>query len=89
MPLDIQIKTYGKFSSDDAQIIHDGTILSKIGLTQDEIVFDVSFDLCIELVSGIKYTGTISLNLPVGDIIKSGTSNIDKTDFSDVIFKRS
>lgn len=39
-------------------------------------------------MSGTKYTGTISLGLPVGNIIQAGTEKQEKTDFSDVIFKR-
>ncbi len=79
---------FGKYSSDNEEIKHDGTILSEIGVTQDEIKCKVSFDITIELVSGNKFTGTISLELPVGNIITAGTSNYEKTDFSDVIFKR-
>ena len=35
-----------------------------------------------------QFTGRINLELPVGNIIKMGTSSYEKTDFSDVIFKR-
>lgn len=81
-------KTYGEYSSEDEEISHNGTILSKVGLTYEEIKFEVSFDLSIELVSGTKFTGTIALELPTGDITTAGTSSLEKTDFSDVIFKR-
>ena len=81
-------KNLGKYSTDDEEIKHDGTILAKAGLGYDDIRFKVSFDLTIELVSGTKYTGTILLDLPTENIIQAGTTNIEKTDFSDVVFKR-
>ena len=80
--------TYGEYSSDDEQIQHDGTMLSKVGITNEDIKCKVSFDIMIELVSGTKFTGTVTLELPIGDITTSGTTNYEKKDFSDVIFKR-
>lgn len=85
----MQIKTCGEYSSDEKEINHDGTILSKIGLTYEEIKFDLSFDISIVLVSGTTFTGNVKVDLPVGDIMQSGTLTFDKSDFSDVIFKRS
>lgn len=82
------MRIYGTYSSDDEEIKHDGTILSKIGIVDEEIKFNISFDITIELVSGTSYTGTVTLDLPVGDITTAGTTNYEKTDFSDVIFKR-
>ncbi len=83
------ILIYGEYSSDDEQIQHDGTILSKAGLTNEDIKCKVSFDITIELVSETKFTGTVTLELPIGDVITSGTTNYEKKDFSDIIFKRS
>lgn len=79
---------YGIYSDNAEEIKHDGTILSKIDVKNEEIKTKVTFDLTIELVSGTSYTGTISLELPIGDVTTAGTSNYEKTDFSDVIFKR-
>ncbi len=60
----------------------------KFGLTNEDIECKVSFDITIELASGTKFTGNIALDLPTGDIVKSGTLDYEKTDFRDVIFKR-
>lgn len=79
---------YGKYSSDEETVKHDGTILSKINLKEEDIACKVSFDLNIELASGTKFTGKITLDLPSGNIISTGISNYEKTDFKDVIFKR-
>lgn len=78
----------GKYSLDGETIVHDGTILSNVGINYEDITCKVSFDLTIELASNTKFTGNISLNLPAGNILEAGTSNYEKTDFSDIVFKR-
>lgn len=78
----------GMYSTEDEEIKHDGTILAKVGLTSEDIESNISFDVRIELVSGTTYTGTVTLKLPVGDIIQAGTSTYEKNSFDDVIFKR-
>ncbi len=82
------MKDYGKYQSEEQEIKHDGTILSKIDVEYEEIKCKVAFDIKIVLVSGTEFIGRINLELPVGNIIKTGTSSYEKTDFSDVIFKR-
>ena len=78
----------GMYSSDeDEEITHDGTLLNRIEVSNEDITFEISFDLVIS-VNGSTYRGNISLQLPCGDIIENGTANIEKTDMSDVIFKR-
>ena len=69
-------------------VTHDGTLFSKINLTNDDIKFKVSFDITIEIVSGTKFTGNISLELPTGNIVVDGKAKYQKTDFRDIIFKR-
>ena len=88
MLLDTLMRNYGKYNSDDEEIKHDGTILSKIDVEYEEIKSKVSFNITIELIDETQFTGRINLELPVGNIIKTGTSSYEKTDFSDVIFKR-
>ena len=78
----------GQYSSDnDKEIIHDGTLLKKIKVSNEEIKFDVSFDLVIT-VDNCSYRANMLLQLPCGDITQEGTSSMEKTDMSDVIFKR-
>ena len=79
---------YGIYSSDDDEITHDGTILEKISLTYEDIKFNVSFDVSIELVSGTTYTGTVTIDLPTGNIIQTGTATYEINDMKDIIFKR-
>ena len=75
-------------SNNDTQIIHDGKLLNKIKVSQEDIQTEVSFDIIIKTGKNIKYKTTINLELPVGEITKEGKSYIEKTDFSDIIFKR-
>lgn len=78
----------GAYSSDnDKEIIHDGTLLKKLELTQEDINFTVSFDFIIE-VQNHKYKANIQLDLPYGNIVENGTESVEKVDMSDIIFKR-
>ena len=63
------------------------TLLKKLEVTNDEAKFSVSFDLVIA-VENCKYRATISLDMPCEDITEEGTCSLEKTDMSDVIFKR-
>ncbi len=78
----------GEYASDEEdEIIHDGTLLNNIGITEEEIVFDVSFDLVIT-VDNCSYRANLNMELPCGNIVEEGTSSIEETDMSDVVFKR-
>lgn len=73
-------------SNEDAEIKHDGTLLTKVEATKEQITFDVSFDIIIE-VNNKKYKASTSLTLPCGNILEEGISTLEKTDL-DLIFKR-
>lgn len=78
----------GTYSSDSGkQIFHDGTLLEKLGLTNEDIKFNVSFDVVIS-VDNCSYRGNVVLQLPFGNIIEEGTCSIEETDFSDIAFRR-
>lgn len=78
----------GTYSSNkDNEITHDGTLLEKIDVTNEEIGFEVSFDIVIT-VDNCSYRGNMNLQLPCGNILEEGTCSIEETDFNDVIFKR-
>lgn len=77
-----------EYHSDEEEMQHDGTILSKINLNNDELKCKVSFDLSIKLKTEIIYTGNIVLELPAGNIIEEGTSHYEKVNLTDIIFKR-
>lgn len=75
-------------SNDDETITHDGTLLAKANIKNEEIKCKISFDMTIELKSEKKYKGTITLELPVGNIVQKGQESIEITNFENVIFKR-
>lgn len=75
-------------SNNDKQIIHDGTLLAKANIKNEEIKCKISFDIIIELKSEKKYKGTVTLELPEGNIVKNGQESIEITNLDDVVFKR-
>ena len=77
----------GYSSNEDKEIIHDGTLLKKLQLTQEDISFTVSFDFIIEIPNH-EYRANIQLDLPYGNIVENGTESIEKIDMNEVIFKR-
>ena len=74
--------------SNDEEIIHDGTLLAKGNANSEDLNYKLSFDVVIETSRDIKYKGTISIELPTGDVQTQWKTQLEKTDFSDVIFKR-
>ena len=78
----------GEYISDEEEVKHDGTLLSKIDIKNEEIKFKIAFDITIKLKSEKEYKATIELELPAGNVIEEGTSSYEKTTFKDVVFKR-
>ena len=75
-------------SDEDDEIIHDGSLLTKTGINIDDIKYTISFDITINLISDKSYKGTITLEMPVGDIVQEGASHMEKRDCTDIVFKR-
>ena len=74
-------------SNDDAEISHNGTLITKTNTTLDDLKYTISFDIVIE-TNIAKYRGNVSLELPCGDILTEGTSQLDQKDCSNIVFKR-
>ena len=86
--LDFANTGIGSFiSNDEQEIKHDGTLLTKANVSNEQIKFEVNFDFIIK-VNNVKYKANITLNMPEGNILEDGRSTIEKTDMSDIIFKR-
>ena len=78
----------GTYESNDAEEIkHDGTLISKANIANSEIYFSIKFDFII-VINKIKYKTNITLELPNGNIIEEGTSQIEITDLKNIVFKR-
>ena len=84
---EVNIKYVWLFNNKNDEIIHDGTLLEKVGVTDEEIKFSISFDIVIE-VDNCSYRANIGFQMPCGNIIEEGTCSLEKTDFSDIVFKR-
>lgn len=79
----------GEYISNEVQEVNlGGSLIKEIGVTLNQIKAKLSFDLIIETTDEFRYKTTIILDLPVGDLLEEETSSMEKTDFSDVIFKR-
>ena len=74
-------------SDTDEEIVHDGKLITKTGVTLEEIKFRVSFDLVIK-IDKINYKAKIDLDLPYGDICEEGKASYEITDMKDIVFKR-
>lgn len=74
--------------NNDEEIVHDGTLLAKGNANSEDLNYKLCFDIIIETSRNIKYKGTITIDLPTGDVQTQGKTQLEKTDFSDVIFKR-
>ncbi len=66
----------------------DGRLLAKAGVKEDDIKFQVLFDLIIETESGHKFKANIALDLPTGNILEEGVGSLEDTKLENIIFKR-
>ncbi len=83
------IENLGKYvSNENQEIIYDGNLLRNLGVGVEELAFNLEFDIVITTSNNISYKGTLNLDMPINTIIEEGSSNIEITDFSDVVFKR-
>ena len=73
--------------NEDEEISYDGTLLKKIGISEERIKIKMSFDIVIK-TNSTKYRGKVNLDLPCGNILEEGVSKVIKTDLSEITFKR-
>lgn len=85
----VALTDLGHYTKDNnSDLVYDGTLLSKLDLTMEDISMEVSFDVIIETVSNKKFKCTLYIDLPTGNIIEEGRSVLDKSNSEDIIFKR-
>lgn len=65
----------------------DGRLLNNIGVTNEMIKFDISFDISIYLESDFSYKTNVKLSLPIEDITTNGVSTIE-LEPNEFVFKR-
>ena len=79
----------GKYTSgEDEEVIYNGKLLSKLGLSDADVKSKVSFYIVIELDNGKKYSGKVTVDINCDGLVENGTAQQEITDFSSVIFKR-
>lgn len=80
----------GKFVSNEEseEISYDGKLLEKIGISEEDIKLQISFDIIIETNDGVRYKGNIILDMPGDNLIQDGKSTIEINDFENIVFKR-
>ena len=76
-----------EYKSDDEEINHQ-ELLKKLGISNQDLQFELSFDLLIKLEGGKEYKTTINLDLPVDNVVEQGTASKEYTNLSNFIFKR-
>lgn len=86
----VSLEGLGTYMSNnyDEEITYNGGLLVKAGTELDEIQFKMAFDIAIKLSNNVTFKGTVNLDLPNEDILTNSNSNIEITDFSNVVFKR-
>lgn len=73
--------------TENEQVKIDGTLIDKLGISKEQISFQVKFDLIIELESDVKLKTKMILELPAGNIIENGIETLEQTDMK-TVFKR-
>ncbi len=74
------------------QVASEGTnyndLLKKAEVVQEDLKVHLEFDLTIRLQSLKSFKGTISLELPLENVIEQGTASEEITDMDKFVFKR-
>ncbi len=85
----VVVDNLGEYIFDENEKVpSDGTLLAKAGVSEEDIKFQISFDLIIETESENKFKANITIDLPTGNITEEGVGTSEDTELSDVIFKR-
>ena len=81
------LNNVSEYLSQEEEINH-SELLKKSNVNEEDLKAKLIFDIIIRLESGKEYKASISLDVPVEGIVEKGTTSIEKTDLSDVVFKR-
>lgn len=86
----ISLEDLGNYISNnyEEEIVYDGNLVTKAGLTKEDITFSISFDLIITLSNNISFNGTITLDLPNENLLTTSDSYLEITNFDNIVFKR-
>lgn len=76
-----------QYTSADATEVNYNELLKMTNVNEEDLKVSISFNIEIKIVNKKTYQATISLDLPVGDVITNGTTNLEITDLEDIVFK--
>lgn len=76
-----------EYISNDEEINH-SNLLKKLEFKQEDLQAKLTFDIIIKVESRKEYQATISLDVPIENVIENGTTSVEMTDLDNVVFKR-
>ena len=76
-----------EYISNDEEINH-SNLLKKLEFKQEDLQAKLTFDIIIMVESRKEYQATISLDVPIENVIENGTTSIEITDLDNIVFKR-
>lgn len=82
------IENIGNYTSNDDEQINHNELLKKLEINNEDIKFNISFDITINLDSKKSYKTSMNLDLPTGNVVDNGMQSDENTDLKDIIFKR-
>jgi len=83
----VVIKELGQYFFETEGIFSmDGTLLGRVDVSLEDITLTIYFDIIIEIGSGNSFRTEYRIELPVGNILEDGMSQVEMTD--NMIFRR-
>lgn len=76
-----------QYTSTDATEVKYNQLLQMTNVSEEDLKFSILFEIEIKIVNKKTYQATVSLELPVEDVITNGTTNLEITDLEDIVFK--
>lgn len=74
-------------SNEDGELKYDGTLLKNANVSDERLNAKVNFDILIK-TDKTAYRGSITLDIPSGDVKEEGVSRNHQTNLNNIIFKR-
>lgn len=81
-----ELGTY--LSNENIEIKYDGNLLKNINITEEDVKFNVGFNITIKTSDRNMYQSRIKLDLPVEGMLEKGSSSQELTNFKNLVFKR-
>lgn len=82
------IEDLGNYTSNEDGEINHNELLKKLAINNDDLKFNVSFDININLDSNKSYKANVNLKLPIGNVVDDGIQSKENTDSENIVFKR-